>query len=52
MNAAFRRKACEYVIDVDPTYSGYSVIAELYRAAYEALPAVSVEPFVRSDHSD
>ena len=47
VNAAFRGKACEYLIDVDPTYRGHAVIAELYRTAYEALPAESVEPFVR-----
>jgi len=47
MNSAFRGKACEYLIDVDPTYRGYAVIAELYRTAYESLPADFVEPFVR-----
>ena len=47
VNAAFRGKACEYLIDVDPTYTGHAVIAELYQRAYEALPADFVEPFVR-----
>jgi len=46
INAAFRGKACEYLVDVDPTYQGYQVIAELYRTAYDSLPADAVEPFV------
>jgi len=46
LNNAFRGKACEYLIDVDPTYRGYEVIAELYRTAHDTLPAEFVEPFV------
>ncbi len=42
---AFKGKACEYVEDVDPTYSGYAVIAQEYERAYEALPSRYVEPF-------
>ena len=47
VNSAFRGKACEYLIDVDPTYRGYAVIAQLYKTAYEALPAEFVEPYVK-----
>ena len=43
--AAFKGKACEYVENVDPTYGGYRVIAELYRKTYESLPASFVDPF-------
>jgi hypothetical protein len=46
---AFRGKACEYVENVDPTYEGYRVIAELYRKAYEALSPEYVEPFQAGD---
>ena len=44
--APFKGKACQYVESVDPTYEGYRVIADLYRAAYESLPASFVDPFV------
>ena len=43
--APFKGKACEYIEGVDPTYEGYRVIADLYRAAYESLPASFVDPF-------
>jgi hypothetical protein len=43
--APFKGKACEYIEGVDPTYAGYRVIAGLYRAAYESLPASLVDPF-------
>jgi len=41
---AFKGRACEYVENVDPTYTGYEVIAREYEKAYEALPAGYVEP--------
>jgi len=42
-----RGKACEYLINEDPTYSGHALIAQLFRTAYEALPEEFVEPFVK-----
>jgi hypothetical protein len=44
---AFKGHACEYISGVDPTYTGYDVILALDIAAYEALPAEYVDPWVR-----
>ena len=42
---AFRRKACEYISGVDPTYAGYDAILAVDKATYEALPSEYVQPF-------
>lgn len=36
--AAFKGHACEYIRDYDPTYEGYSVLAQVYEGVWESLP--------------
>jgi hypothetical protein len=40
----FRGRACELIVDVDPNYAGYEVLAEAYTKTYEALPPEYVGP--------
>lgn len=42
----FKGRACELIEGVDPNYDGYVVLADAYRATYEALPRQYVDSFV------
>jgi hypothetical protein len=44
--AAFKGHACEYIREYDPTYEGYSVLAQLYAGVWESLPPQFREEWV------